>query len=145
VIKRLGHTKNPPYRPIAWLTIRCFGGRLHDWRDMQEIKNLLCGTECEAVEIYPAESELIDANNNFHLWVFLDGYKCPFGFRGLRALASPSKNPDYFVLETPQREFASIPPDATDSLESSRKIVKGQRPFLTVADYRQWGAGQKRK
>ena len=31
---------------------------IHDWRDLQEIKNLLCGPEREAIEVYPAESRL---------------------------------------------------------------------------------------
>ena len=42
----------------------------HDWRDFQRIKNQLAGPEWEAVEIYPAESRLVDAANQYHLWCF---------------------------------------------------------------------------
>lgn len=45
---------------------------IHDWRAMQKIKNLMVGEENEAVEIYPAESRLVDMANQFHLWVFAD-------------------------------------------------------------------------
>jgi hypothetical protein len=53
---------------------------VHDWRDLQSIKNSLCGTEAEAVELYPAESRLVDSANQFHLWVFMpttDGDAAP--------------------------------------------------------------------
>ena len=53
---------------------------VHDWRDLQRIKNELCGTECEGMELYPAESRLIDQANQYHLFVFEAGFKIPFGF-----------------------------------------------------------------
>lgn len=43
---------------------------IHDWRHLQEIKNLLVGPECEGFELYPAESRLVDEANQYHLWVF---------------------------------------------------------------------------
>jgi len=45
-------------------------GVRHDWRHFQRIKNQLCGPEWEAMEIYPAESRLVDGANQFHLWCF---------------------------------------------------------------------------
>lgn len=38
------------------------------WRDFQEIKNQLWGKDAEAVEVYPAESRLLDTDNVYHLW-----------------------------------------------------------------------------
>jgi hypothetical protein len=56
---------------------------IHNWRDLQEIKNQLIGPEHEAVEIYPAESRRVDTANQYHLWVFTDPkYRIPFGFEG---------------------------------------------------------------
>jgi hypothetical protein len=52
----------------------------HDWRDMQRIKNEICGPEFDAVEIFPAESKLVDSANQYHLFVF-QTYKLPFGFQ----------------------------------------------------------------
>lgn len=41
-----------------------------DWRDKQEIKNQLVGPECEGLELYPAESRVVDTANQYHLWCF---------------------------------------------------------------------------
>lgn len=40
----------------------------HDWRHLQRIKNEILGPEREAIELYPAESRLMDEANQFHLW-----------------------------------------------------------------------------
>src|ERR1700689_1093730 len=40
----------------------------HDWRDLQRIKNEICGPEEEAIELYPAESRLVDSSNEWHLF-----------------------------------------------------------------------------
>lgn len=42
----------------------------HDWRHFQRIKNELVGEECEAIELYPAQSRCVDASNQYHLFVF---------------------------------------------------------------------------
>ncbi len=46
------------------------GSARHDWRDFQAIKNQLAGPECEAFELYPAESRLLDPSNYYSLWCF---------------------------------------------------------------------------
>ena len=46
------------------------GTARHDWRDFQGIKNQLAGPECEAFELYPAESRLLDPSNYYSLWCF---------------------------------------------------------------------------
>ncbi len=43
---------------------------IHNWQHFQEIKNALLGPECEAVEIYPKESQLVDEKHHYHLWGF---------------------------------------------------------------------------
>jgi len=134
VQKRIGYSFGPNPRPIAWLRIRSLGPTLHDWRDMQEIKNLLCGPECEAVEIYPPESDLVDANDYFHLWVFLDGFRLPFGFRQGRCVADPRLNPPHSTLSVPQREFAALPADAVDSATAHNRVAEGQPPFRPILD-----------
>lgn len=57
------------------------GPIVRDWRIIQRIKNEIVGEECEAVEIYPAESRLVDEANQYHLWAVPEpGYRFPFGF-----------------------------------------------------------------
>lgn len=68
-----------PLGAYVHLTIRNRDGSpRHDWRDFQRIKNELVGAEMEAVELYPAESRLVDTANHYHLWVFRN-YRFPFG------------------------------------------------------------------
>jgi hypothetical protein len=52
----------------------------HDWRHFQWIKNDVLGPEREAVEIYPAESRLVDGTNQYHLWVMPVGVRLPIGW-----------------------------------------------------------------
>lgn len=53
-----------------------------DWRHFQRIKNQLAGEECEAIEIYPAESRLVDTTNKYHLYACLDPtFRFPVGFK----------------------------------------------------------------
>lgn len=53
---------------------------IHDWRDLQDIKNQLAGPEAAAVELYPAESRIVDTANQYHLWVIKSTTYLPFGF-----------------------------------------------------------------
>lgn len=70
-----------PYGPYVHLTIRSVDGTArHDWRDLQRIKNELVGEEAEAVELYPAESRVVDTANHYHLWVFPE-HRFPFGMQ----------------------------------------------------------------
>jgi hypothetical protein len=68
--------------PLIHLCIRRHDGRpCPDWNHMQQIKTELIGPEHEAVELFPAESRLINTTNEYHLWVHpKSGFRFPFGF-----------------------------------------------------------------
>jgi hypothetical protein len=87
---------------MIWLSIkRTDQEPIHDWRELQEIKNMLVGRENEALEVYPAESRLVDTANQFHLWVFSDPkIKLPFGFF-TRAVADPEMAKRYGGKQRP--------------------------------------------
>jgi hypothetical protein len=71
----------PDWPPVKHLSIkRRDKEAIHDWRHLQRIKNEICGPEAEAVELYPAESRLLDGANQYHLWCVPPGYNFPFGF-----------------------------------------------------------------
>ena len=54
---------------------------VHDWRHFQQIKNEICGKEYEGLELYPAESRVLDAANQYHLYVIMqDGAQVPVGY-----------------------------------------------------------------
>lgn len=70
------------FPPFIHLTIeRLDGAPVHSWSDLQTIKNMLVGPEHEAVEVYPAESRLVDMAHQYHLWAFAEeGLKLPIGW-----------------------------------------------------------------
>lgn len=53
---------------------------VRDWRHFQAIKNEVAGPEREAIEIFPPESQLVDAANEYHLWITPEGTSLPVGF-----------------------------------------------------------------
>lgn len=76
-----------------------------DWRVLQRIKNELLGEEVEAVELYPAESRLVDTSNQYHLWALPEGQRFPWGYQG-RAVSERS------FCGSKQRPFdADVRPD----------------------------------
>lgn len=53
---------------------------IHNWGHFQQIKNELLGKECEAIEIYPKVSRLVDDKNHYHLFGYrTPNFKFPFG------------------------------------------------------------------
>lgn len=73
----------------------------HDWREMQRVKNELLGPEWEGVELYPAESRIVDTANQYHLWCVPERF--PLGFRtGLRFDTDEAP-----VVGAKQRPFAA--------------------------------------
>lgn len=80
---------------------RADGGSVIDWRDLQQIKNLVVGEDWEAVELYPSEARLKDPSNARYLWAFKG--EAPFGLPGRRMVL------DAHEAFAPQRPF---PPEA---------------------------------
>ena len=62
-----------PFGDMFWLSIKRLDKEsIHDWRDLQEIKNLIIGPENEGVELYPSEKRRVDTANQYHLFVLAD-------------------------------------------------------------------------
>jgi hypothetical protein len=63
---------------------------VHDWRDLQRIKNELLGEEVEAVELYPSERRCVDTANQYHLWAIpRPGVLFPFGYGDRLVVSRP--------------------------------------------------------
>jgi len=80
---------------LVHLNIRRVDGGpiLRDWRHFQQIKNELVGEECEAIEIYPAESRKVDTSNKYHLFAIADPtFRFPCGdlFGNVRSVSYES-------------------------------------------------------
>lgn len=77
---------------------------VHDWRDLQAIKNVLIGKDYEAVELYPSENRLVDTTNQYHLFVFMEIEKMvkpvlPFGWM--------NRSVESFAIFGKQRELTN--------------------------------------
>lgn len=57
---------NKPYVRLG--IINADNSARHDWREFQQIKNLLLGPDWEGIELYPAEDRLVDPSNEFFMW-----------------------------------------------------------------------------
>ena len=86
-----------------WLSIKRKDKEvINDWREMQKIKNAIAGEEREGVELYPAESRLVDTSNQFHIFVMPEGDKFPFGY-GDRLVVKGHKGG--YMKGSSQRDF----------------------------------------
>lgn len=90
-------------RNIDWSAI-------HDWRDFQEIKNIMFGEECEGVEVYPPESLLQDTANTFWMVVFVDPtYRSFFTLTSGRNVTENDGNPLTQQRPFTKMEFVKVP------------------------------------
>lgn len=53
---------------------------IHDWRQLQQMKNEIVGPDRWAVEVYPDETCIVDTSNEYHLWVLPPDADIPFAF-----------------------------------------------------------------
>jgi hypothetical protein len=81
-VREVPAEENHGFPPMIHLSIKRLDKEaIHDWRDLQRIKNEIVGPEHEGLEIYPAESRLVDGANQYHLWVCAEpGRTLPIGF-----------------------------------------------------------------
>ncbi len=74
--------------PPSWVHLiirKRAGGKDVPWAHKQMIKDQLVGPECEAVEIFPAASRLLDIDDAYHLWCNPEpNERLPIGFDGGR-------------------------------------------------------------
>lgn len=66
---------------VEWLSIkRLSKAHIHDWRELLRIKNELTHPDREAFELYPGMFRVVDASNQYHLFVLPLGVGMNFGF-----------------------------------------------------------------
>jgi hypothetical protein len=85
----------------------------HDWREMQRVKNELAGDEWEGIELYPAESRVVDTANQYWLWCFPTPLQVGF--------------PEGLRLDTDEAELRAF---STGSVSCSRTpSIRTRRPL----------------
>jgi len=128
VNKRVHHSKEPDVPPMIHLSVRRQDREpARDWRDFQRIKNQLAGPEWEAVEIYPAESRIVDMANQFHLWCFQ--FSLGIGFTEGR-LISNSYQTEMLTPGAVQRD-----PEPIDLRYGGLSKIKDIKAYNDVDDY----------
>lgn len=120
-------TKMPIGMTVIQLSIKRRDKReIHDWRDLQRIKNEIVGPEIEAIEIYPAESRLVDTANQYHLWCFPEGHQVPVGYCDGRVVMAADSNAKT-SMGSRQRPFEDGTPEGSITVaEAERRIREGK-------------------
>jgi len=108
-----------------------------DWRDLQWIKNELLGPEEEMVQIFPAESRVVDTSNQY--WFFhYPGRRWPFGFRDRLVTEGLSVTVGDMGRPSQQRPFAPRhrPGDLAEQQEKGRQMLlrNGFRALGIIAE-----------
>lgn len=121
IVKRLYKaTKDETAPDMIHLSLkRLDGGTYIPFRDLMRMKRELLDPEIELIEIYPAESRLIDTANQFHFWGLDDrGFRFPFGFTQGRLVGEGSG-----VTQTPYEE-GDQPSDWLPSDQIAQRITE---------------------
>lgn len=87
---------------MIWLSIKRRDKQpVTNWRHIQRIKNELVGEECEGMQLFPAESRLADAANQYHVMCFPDPeMRFPIGFRD-RLVMTPEEAARVGAVQAP--------------------------------------------
>lgn len=106
VIVRRQKDLNGNWPDMLWLSIRRTDKKVvRDWRHLQRIKNELVGENYEGMEMFPAEERLVDAANQYHLFVVDERkFRWPWGYRD-RLTSDPEQAES---LGAKQRPFEDV-------------------------------------
>jgi hypothetical protein len=132
---------NTPLGPLTHLSIKRNDKEvIHDWRDLQRIKNEICGREREAFEVYPAESRLVDTANQYHLFVLPEDALIPIGFfEGRVVMEKETMNAKQRPWDDDSRPADLMePPKSLDDLnEFSKEATRRREEYLKQLEDRE--------
>lgn len=103
----------PPITPtfIHLAVSRHDKGTCNEWADLQRIKNEIVGPEYEAIELFPAESRLVNTGNEYHLWVHSNpSYRFPVGWVRRMVFSEPLR-----IVDGSSQNAGSLDNTATHS------------------------------
>ena len=110
--------------PLSYLAIKYHDrSARHDWRDFQRVKNEILGEEVEAIELFPAESRLVDSANQFHLYALPEGMKIPFGMDSRSVCSGGTSTSLGGFMRQREFEEGHEPEDAI-SFDEMEKLMK---------------------
>lgn len=119
-VERIGNTNKrdgaAPY--LIELSIkRNDRGAIIDWRELQRIKNAIVGDETEAVQLFPAESRVVDTANQYWLYALPEGRRFGFGMKE-RLVRSATR------AQAKQRPFHSCEVCTWDERAGSHELIE---------------------
>lgn len=104
VVRRL-EAPEPDAPPLYHLSFKKRSRNpIGDWRLKQRIKNAIFGDESEGIELYPAESRLMDTSNQYHLYVLLPPFRFPIGYQERAVVDGTGKEPVGVSRQRPLRD-----------------------------------------
>jgi len=107
-----------------WLSIKRLDKEvIRDWRVLQKIKNMIAGEDREGVELYPAESRLVDTSNQFHIFVMPKGEVFPFGYNEGRLIVE-GHTPEESIGSRQRAFKKGEQPEDAKSVSEIKEIAK---------------------
>jgi hypothetical protein len=110
--------------PFVQLEImRRDGQACTNWREFQMIKNQLVGPECEGIELFPAESRLVDTAHQYHLWVHRDSrFRFPLGYQSRMVLEEPINIAEALEVTACGEAAPTVPLDSAMSACAAKSV-----------------------
>lgn len=97
-----------------------------DWRDIQWIKNQLLGENAEMVQLFPAESRLVDTSNQYYFYAPVEPSRFPMGFNS-RMVTENIKVTQKGQGTSQQRKFAPhVKPRDLSEMEQEALLTLGK-------------------
>lgn len=94
-----------------WLIRRVDDQPIRSWKQLQRIKTELAGPEAEALELYPAESRLVDDGNWYHMWVLPQDSRLALGFHWKDTLTQTEDSDCSVSVSVPDEEEQTSNPE----------------------------------
>lgn len=123
---------------MHWLSIKRIDKEpIRSWRDLQRIKNDIIGDEHEALELFPAESRLVDTSNQYHLFVLADKtLRFPIGY--MNRLVADEHDGGFKQATWEQKPDDAVTAEEMERLaeEERKKVAKKKKARTTVKSVR---------
>ncbi len=79
----------------VWLSIKRIDRKpMNNWQDMQTIKNRIVGSDRDAIQMFPAETRIVNTANQYHLIVLPSDTIFPFGWGRRAVVTENNKEPN---------------------------------------------------
>lgn len=127
-----------PYGTFYHLSIKRIDGEvISDREELQGIKDALLGENCDAAELYPKESRVVDSANQYHLFGYEgESFRYPLALEGLKGWRKVSEPPleamGYRAFVAPQPGDKVFGLLRIESLKPDQRLERDWRLFQAI-------------